>query len=75
LSALTIAFVDWYKSSDSTTAAYAIDKETILPVVEPMTKKETNKLSKWVLLENVDPVNIMLGKLPGVRGYFAIRMG
>ena len=72
---IIIAFVDWYRSPESPNAGSAVNAETGLPVIEPMSKSENNKWSRWVFMENVEPVNVMLGKLQGVRGYFAIRMG
>ena len=72
---LVMVFVDWYKSPESPNIGHATDKETGLPVIEPMSKAENNRWSRWVFSDNIEPVNIMLGKLPETRGYFAIRMG
>ena len=69
---LVVAFVDWYRSPESSALGYAKDKQTGLPKIQPMTRTENNKWSRWVFMDSVEPVNVMLGKLPEVKGYFAI---
>ena len=72
---LVLAFVDWYRSPARKGVAFSIDEETSLPVIVPMTPSENKEWSRWVMMDNVEPVNIMLGKIQGQKGYFAIRAG
>ena len=39
---IIIAFIDWYRSPEPN-AGSAVDAETVLPVIEPMSKSEKNK--------------------------------